>query len=40
MKTICAGQDNMARYDDLLHQAEALWARERARKVPVEGGEQ
>lgn len=39
MRVIYAGQDSMARYDDLLRQAEALWARERAHKVPVEGGE-
>ena len=27
----------MARYDQLLQQAEALWKRERAVKVPIEG---
>jgi hypothetical protein len=35
-----AGQAAMARYDELLQMAEALWQRERAAKVPVDGGRQ
>lgn len=36
MKEICISQISMARYDELLRQAEDLWRKERARKVPVE----
>ena len=36
MKTIYAGQDSMSRYDALLQQAEALWQREAARRVPIQ----
>jgi hypothetical protein len=32
-----AGREAMARYDELLQMAEAMWQRERAAKVPVEG---
>lgn len=37
MKEICIGQFRMARYDELLQMAEALWRKERSQKVPVEG---
>jgi hypothetical protein len=33
-----AGRAAMARYDDFLQMAEAMWQRERAAKVPVDGG--
>jgi hypothetical protein len=31
------GWEAMARYDELLQMAEAMWQLERAAKVPVEG---
>ena len=36
MKEICISQLRMARYDELLRQAEDLWRKERAQRVPVE----
>jgi len=36
MKEICVSQVVMARYDLLLQQAESLWQKETARKVPVQ----
>jgi hypothetical protein len=36
MRTIYAGQDSMTRYNELLQQAEALWQKEAARKVPIQ----
>ena len=37
MKEIFVSQITMARYDELLAMAEAMWAREMAWKVLVEG---
>jgi len=36
MRTIYAGQEIMTRYDELLRQAESLWQKETARRVPVQ----
>jgi hypothetical protein len=36
MIEVCISRFAMARYDTLLQQAEALWQKETARKVPIQ----